>query len=117
MMNNNMDNLGMNPIGMNAIGMNPIGMNDMGMNGIGMNPMLMNNFGIMGMNNPLNLMNEDAMRIKNIIQPYENKIKELEEIIRQKDFEIALLKDKLNNFNAFTNNINMNQNNIMMMKI
>jgi len=90
-MNNNMDNLGMNPIGMNAIGMNPIGMNaigmnpiginDMGMNAIGMNPMLMNNFGIMGMNNPLNLMNENAMRIKNIIQPYENKIKELEEII------------------------------------
>ena len=116
MMNNNMDNLGMNPIGMNAIGMNPIGMNNMGMNAIGMNPMLMNNFGIMGMNNPLNLMNENAVRIKNIIQPYENKIKELEEIIRQKDFEIALLKDKLNNFNAFTNNINMNQNNIMMMQ-
>ena len=102
MMNNNMGNLGMNPIGMNAIGMNP---------------MFMNNFGIMGMNNPLNLMNENAGRIKNIIQPYENKIKELEEIIRQKDFEIALLKDKLNiNFNPFTNNINMNQNNIMMMQ-
>ena len=106
MMNNNMDNLGMNPIGMN----------DMGMNAIGMNPMIMNNFGIMGMNNPLNLMNENAMRIKNIIQPYEAKIKELEEIIRQKDFEIALLKDKLNNFNPFKNNINMNQNNIMMMQ-
>ena len=68
MMNNN---LGMNQMGM----MNPIGI---------MNPM--------GMNNQPNLMNgmifdETAPNIKYIIQPYENKIKELEEIIKQKDFE------------------------------
>ena len=61
--------------------MNNFGMNPMGMNPMFMNPMLMNNFGMMGMNNQQNLMDENAIRIKNIIQPYENKIKELEEII------------------------------------
>ena len=66
-----------------------IGMNNMG----GMNPM--------GINNPQNLMNQmtmdnTALNVKNIIQPYENRIKELEEIIRQKDFKIAVLKQKLN---------------------
>ena len=88
--------------------MNNFGMNPMGMNPMFMNPMLMNNFGMMGMNNQQNLMDENAIRIKNIIQPYENKIKELEEIIRQKDFEIALLKDKLNN-----NGINIQSQNII----
>ena len=77
-------------------------------NNFGMNPMIMNNFGMMGMNNQQNLMDENAIRIKNIIQPYENKIKELEEIIRQKDFEIALLKDKLNN-----NGINIQSQNFI----
>ena len=67
-------------------------------NAIGMNNMGMNLFGI---NNPQNLMNQMAMdnttlNVKNIIQPYENRIKELEEIIRQKDFKIAVLKQKLN---------------------
>ena len=76
-----------------------IGMNNMG----GMNPM--------EINNPQNLMNQmtmdnTALNVKNIIQPYENRIKELEEIIRQKDFEIAVLKQKLNNNNS--NNINVN---------
>ena len=100
--------------------MNNFGMNPMGMNPMFMNPMLMNNFGMMGMNNQQNLMDENAIRIKNIIQPYENKIKELEEIIRQKDFEIALLKDKLNNngINIQSQNIininPMNQMNMMM---
>ena len=70
-------------------------MNNFGMNPMGFNPMLMNNMGMVGINNQQNLMDENAMRIKNIVQPYENKIKELEEIIRQKDFEIAVLKDKL----------------------
>ena len=93
-------------------------MNNFGMSPFGMNPMLMNNFGMMGMNNQQNLMDENAIRIKNIIQPYENKIKELEEIIRQKDFEIALLKDKLNNngINMQSQNImNINQMNMMML--
>ena len=31
-----------------------------------------------------------------LIQNYENKIRELEEIIKQKDFEIIALKQKLN---------------------
>ena len=83
-------------------------MNNFGMNPMGMNPMLMNNLGMMGMNSQHHLMDENAMRIKTIIQPYENKIKDLEEIIRQKDFEIALLKDKLNN-----NGINIQSQNII----
>ena len=85
MMNNNMNNLGMN-----QMGMNPMPMNNMGMN----------------MNMNLNLMEQTAQNIKNIIQPYENKIRELEEIIKQKDFEIIVLKQKLNNNNPM---VNMNQ--------
>ena len=89
--------------------------NQMGMN----NPM-------MGMNNQQNQMNgmmmdETAQNIRNIIQPYENKIRELEEIIKQKDFEIIVLKQKLNNnnsnvnfMNQMMNNMNMNPMNIMM---
>ena len=67
---------------------------------------MMNQMGMM--NNQPNLMNLDAtsQNIKNIIEPYENKIRELEEIIRQKDFEIIVLKQKLNN----SNNMNINQN-------
>ena len=90
-MMNNMNNFPMNPMGFN-----PIPINNMGM--INMN----------GMNNMQNLNDENALRIKNIIQPYENKIKELEEIIRQKDFEIAVLKDKLNNNNKAFNFRNQN---------
>ena len=91
-------------------------MNNFGMNPMLLNPMFMNNMGMVGINNQQNLLDENAMRIKNIIQPYENKIKELEEIIRQKDFEIALLKDKLNNNGANFQNpnfMNLNQMNIM----
>ena len=39
-------------------------------------------------------MEEEEMNIKNIIEPYEKRIKELEETIRKKDFEIAVLKQK-----------------------
>ena len=112
---NNMNNFGMNNLAMNNIGMNNIGINNIDMNNIGMLNAGLNNFGMnnnglnniginnaglnqMNMNNQPNLiMDENASRIKNLIQPYENKIRELEEIIRQKDFEIAVLKDKLNN--------------------
>ena len=101
----------MNPDGMNNIGMNPMGMNFMGMNPMGMNPMGMNQT---GMNNQQNFMNDEtAQNIKNIIEPYENKIRELEEIIKQKDFEIIVLKQKLNN-NNMTNNNFMNINPMMM---
>ena len=111
-----MNNLGMNFIGMNNmnnIGANNIGINNFGMiNNMGMNNNGINNMGInqMNMHNQSNLMDENALRIKNLIQPYENKIKELEEIIRQKDFEIAVLKDKINN-----NNINLQNQNLMNM--
>ena len=84
-MNNNMNNLGMNPMCMN--------------------PMQMNN---MGMNMQSNLMDNTAMHIKNIIKPYEDKIRQLEEIIKQKDFEIIVLKEKLNKNNLNNNLMNMN---------
>ena len=84
-MNNNMNNLGMNPMGMN--------------------PMFMNN---MGMNMQPNLMDNTALNIKNIIKPYEDKIRQLEEIIKQKDFEIIVLKEKLNKSNLNNNLMNMN---------
>ena len=94
------------------------------------NGQMMNNIGInpIGINNQTNLMNYSAMNtttqnVKNIIEPYEKRIKELEEIIRQKDFEIAVLKQKLNkkkandmNINNQINMINMN-NPINMMNV
>ena len=52
-------------------------------------------------------MDSTAQNIKSIIKPYEDKIRQLEEIIKQKDFEIIVLKQKLNNNNLI--NINMNQ--------
>ena len=117
---NNMNNFGMNIMGMNNIGMNNNDMNNFFMNNMymdnnGVNNIGMNNIGINQINmnnNQPNLMDDSALRIKNLIQPYENKIKELEEIIRQKDFEIAVLKDKLNNNNI---NINMQNQNLMNM--
>ena len=94
------------------------------------NGQMMNNIGInpIGINIQTNLMNYSAMNtttqnVKNIIEPYEKRIKELEEIIRQKDFEIAVLKQKLNkkkandmNINNLMNMINMN-NPINMMNV
>ena len=72
---------GVNPmgIGMNEMG---LGINSMGMGmnqmGMGINPIGMNSIG-------MNL-DQTAHWIKEIIQQYENKIRELEEIIKQKDF-------------------------------
>ena len=83
-------------------------MNNFGMNPMGMNPMQINNMGMMGMGIQTNLMDQTAQDIKNIIQPYENKIRELEEIIKQKDFEIAVLKHKLNKNSNNANFMNMN---------
>ena len=85
-------------------------MNNFGMNPMGMNPLLMNNMNNIGMNIQPNFMDNTALNIKSIIQPYENKIRELEEIIKQKDFEIIVLKQKLNNIQ----NNNMNMMNHMM---
>ena len=107
---NNMNQNGMNNIGMNPFGMNQIGMNNFGINPMGLNPMAPNQ---MMMQNQQNFMNETNMdqtsqNIKNIIEPYENKIRELEETIRQKDFEIIVLKQKLNNNQPNVNFMNMN---------
>ena len=91
-MNNMMGNMNMN----------------MNMNPMGMNNQLMTNF----------VMDDTAMKIKTIIDPYEKKISELEQIIKQKDFEILVLKEKLNNFTnnqmMMNNQINMNNNMNMM---
>ena len=113
-----MNMMGMNQINMNQVGMNQMGMNPMNMNMMGMNPMNMNQMGLNQMNiNQINSIgiNNTTLNIKSIVQPYENKIKELEEIIRQKDFEITVLKQKVINKNSNNNfmNINMNQNQMM----
>ena len=96
---------------------NPMmGMNNpmMGMNNqmMGMNNQMMGmNNQMMGMNNQMvgmnNQMNDDiSSRIKIIIEPYEKKIKDLEDQLRQKDFEIVVLKEKL--FKAEKNSLNDN---------
>ena len=72
-------------------------MGNMNTNQMGMNNQIMSNFET----------DETAMKIKAIIAPYEKKISELEEQIKQKDFEILVLKEKLNNFKN-NNQINMN---------
>ena len=64
-------------------------MNNFRMNQMGMNPLLMNNI---GMNIQPNLIDNTALNIKSIIQPYENKIRELEEIIKQKEIEIIRIQ-------------------------
>ena len=48
------------------------------MNNFGMNPMGMNN---MEMNNHSNLIDEYSLKIKSIFQQYENKIRELEQML------------------------------------
>lgn len=45
-------------------------------------------------------MDQNAMNIKNIVASYQKKIKELEEIIRQKDSEISILKNKIFTLNS-----------------
>ena len=116
MLNNNMNpmmnnmNIGMNPI-MNNMNMdiNPMmGINNMNQN-MGMNP-LMNNMNNLNLNNSNSMyMDTTAKNLNSIIEPYENKIRQLEEIIKQKDFEILVLKQKLNNNHNFQNDqMNMN---------
>ena len=46
-------------------------------------------------------MDQNAMNIKNIVESYQKKIKELEEIIRRKDSEISILKNKILNLIIF----------------
>ena len=47
-------------------------------------------------------MDQNAMNIKNIVASYQKKIKELEEIIRRKDSEISILKEKIIILNSST---------------
>ena len=86
-----------------------------------MNPM-MGNINPMGMNNQLMTnfaMDDTALKIKAIIEPYEKKITELEQIIKQKDFQIVVLNQKLNEYKKsqinMNNNMNMNMMDPMMM--
>ena len=54
---------------------------------------MMGNMNPMGMNNQLMTnfaMDDTAMKLKAIIEPYEKKITELEQIIKKKDFEILV---------------------------
>ena len=83
--------------------MNQMMMGNMNMNQMGINNQLMTNFA----------MDETAMKIKAIIAPYEQQIAELEKKIKQKDFEILVLNEKLNKYknqqmNFINQNINMN---------
>ena len=78
-------------------------MGNMNMNLMGMNSQLMTNY----------LMDDTAMKIKAIIDPYEQKIIKLEKIIREKDFEITVLKQKIYKYK--NNQININMNNQMNM--
>ena len=59
------------------------------------------------------MLGQTEMNIKSIVEPYENRIKELEELIRKKDFEIAVLKQKIFNINGNkSQNINNEQDRI-----
>ena len=62
-------------------------------------------------------MDQTALNVKSIIEPYENKIRELEEIIKQKDFEITVLKQKLNKNVSNNNLMDMNMNPMMNMNM
>ena len=135
-MMNNQNNMGMNPnMEEMNIGMNPNMMmnqmnnqNNMGMNDsqlTGMNTMMsqmmnMSQTNVMGLD-------ENTLRIKEIIKPYEDRIKEQEEVIRKNTFQLTILREKLkekekenkhlkmknmqmemNNMNNMNNNMNFN---------
>ena len=53
-------------------------------------------------------MDKTTLDVKNIVQPYEKEIQRLQEIIRQKDLEIAVLKQKLSNNSSNINYMNLN---------
>ena len=68
----------------------------------------------------MNFNNDISARVKNIVEPYEKKIKDLEEQLRKKDFEIAVLKEKLhdseekNRINQMNIPMNMSMGNMNM---
>ena len=91
MMENNIMN---NEISSNNNQMNNFNQRSMNYNNH-MNNMEMSNF----------MMDENELIIKELIKPYEDKIKELEETIRKNNFDLAVLKDKL--YRIKRNNINV----------
>ena len=93
---------------------NPMRENNIMNNEISNNNNQMNNFNqrSMNYNNHMNnmemsnfMMDENELIIKELIKPYEDKIKELEETIKKNNFDLAVLKDKLNKIKR--NNINI----------
>ena len=118
-MNNNMINQMNNNINNNEMRgnmmMNPMQM----MNQMNNNNEMMGNNNNIGMSmNMMNqttniMMDDNAVRIKNIIKPYEEKIKELEETIRKNYLKIAILNDKLNQNNNNNNQMLMMNNNMI----
>jgi hypothetical protein len=117
MMMNQMNENRMNNIGgiknMNCNSMNENMMNNMG--GINMGNMMMNqmngnsdnnigmkqssNFNMNSLAGSSMFLDENTKRIKEIIEPYENKIKKHEETIRKLNFQLTVLKDKLKHSN------------------
>ena len=74
---------------------------NMFMNQMGMNFPLNDQIGMfnqMNMMNPMNnlMIDQTTSNLKKIVEPYENKIKDLEEQLRKKDFEILVLNGTTN---------------------
>ena len=113
-MNPMMGNMNANQM-MNNINVNPM------MGNMNMNPMMNNMNANQMMNNQLmtNLsMDNTSLKLRAIIDPYEKKITELEKQLKEKDFEILVLNEKLEQYKnkemLMNNQINLN-NNINMM--
>ena len=108
-----------NQMMMNQMMMNQMGNPEMNSNNFEGNQMQFNNndFNNNDFNN--NNFNNIEVRIKNVVEPYEEKIKELEDKLRQKDFEIIVLKEKLYacqsqlNPNQINMNMDMNLQNLI----
>lgn len=99
----NMDNMMMNQ--MNGNSDNNIGMKNS------------SNFNMDSLAGQSMVLDENTERIKEIIKPYENRIKELEETIRKLNFKLAVLKDKLNYINNQQQLMGNNINNSMVNSI
>jgi len=86
-----------------------------------MNENSINNLEMNDENKQTMIMDKNAKRLKEIINPYEKRIKELEKINMENNFKITVLKDKINQLNTQIkqmkegpniNNMNNNMNNI-----
>ena len=113
MMNNMNGNQMMNNMNMNPM-MNNMNANQM-MGNVNMNPMMNNMNANQMMNNQLmtNLsMDNTSLKLRAIIDPYEKKITELEKQLKEKDFEILVLNEKLEQYKnkemIMNNQINSN---------